>query len=278
LRFAVRPAARPASPRGHRPPGDPSAPRAGHVVRAAGSVAPPGDEVSVRVPYARPADPGPATAGPSAGRATLARALLTPVATDLAPAGARRAMPPTVPVGLLTGTGTVSPAPLCPSPGWAAGPVPARPVEPPYAVETAGGGPGSAGYGVETTGGGRPVLGWAGYGVETAGGGLPVPSTAGHVGEAAASGPLGLGLSSLPERTAVPADGSGEEVLSPTRVMSGRPATAADVARLGETTDRLLLRRLRDGRSPSPATRDTPRRERRPLPGPRAGALTPRAR
>jgi hypothetical protein len=240
LRFAVRPATRPASPCGHRPPGEPSAPRvAGSVVSSTTQ----DSDVAVRAPSECQAatEPRPALApltpddGPSVDRVTLARALLAPPATGSPLPGGRPAMPRTVPVGLLSGTGTASPRP-------------------------------SSG----------PIAPWP-YGVETAGRAEPASGSARYGGEVAASGPrevvrAGSGLA-LPYRAA-----GSTEVLTPTRVVSGPPPMASDVARLGETTDRLLLRRLRDGRSPSPAITDTPRRERRPLPGPRAGALTSRAR
>jgi hypothetical protein len=61
------------------------------------------------------------------------------------------------------------------------------------------------------------------------------------------------------------------EVLVPTRVL---PARREQTARLGETTDRLLLHHLRGG----PTTTDIPGREWRSLPGVQAGALTPRGR
>jgi hypothetical protein len=64
------------------------------------------------------------------------------------------------------------------------------------------------------------------------------------------------------------------EVLAPTRVL---PARRAQTARLGETTGRLLLRHLREGRA-RPKTTETPGREWRSLPGAQARALTPRGR
>jgi hypothetical protein len=64
------------------------------------------------------------------------------------------------------------------------------------------------------------------------------------------------------------------EVLTPTRVL---PARRAQTARLGETTGRLLLRHLREGRA-RPKTIETPGREWRSLPGAQARALTPRGR
>ena len=69
--------------------------------------------------------------------------------------------------------------------------------------------------------------------------------------------------------------GDAPEVLTPTRVTAGRPPawpSGETVHRLGETTDTLLLRHLRT------TTTEIPRRERRPLTGRKAGALTPRTR
>jgi hypothetical protein len=92
------------------------------------------------------------------------------------------------------------------------------------------------------------------------------------------------------------AAGEDLEVLTPTRVMAGRPAAWASGEtdhRLGETTGTLLLRHLaKDAPRPPgrpglsrPPTLDAPsnipeipRRERRPLTGRKAGALTPRTR
>ncbi|GLY76814.1 hypothetical protein [Actinoallomurus iriomotensis] len=78
--------------------------------------------------------------------------------------------------------------------------------------------------------------------------------------------------------------------LHPTRVLPGRPAACHAepiVPHLGETTARLLTWHVSEGRpagagrpaldAPS-AVPEIPRRERRPLPGRRAGVLTPRVR
>jgi hypothetical protein len=99
----------------------------------------------------------------------------------------------------------------------------------------------------------------------------------------ALEGPSGLDV--LTGRTAY-----GPEVLEPTRVTPGRPATCPPeeaAHRLGETTDRLLRHHLREGRprrarqplpDASSSTTEIPGREWRSLPGVQAGALTPRGR
>lgn len=63
------------------------------------------------------------------------------------------------------------------------------------------------------------------------------------------------------------------EVLVPARVLPGR--REQQTARLGATTDRLLLHHVREGR---PTTTDIPGREWRSLPGMQARALAPRGR
>lgn len=89
---------------------------------------------------------------------------------------------------------------------------------------------------------------------------------------------------------AAPATAYGPPTLHPTRVLPGRPAAChaePTVPHLGETTAGLLARHVVEGRpagarraaldTPS-AVPEIPRRERRPLPGRPAGALTSRVR
>jgi hypothetical protein len=217
LRFAVRrPATRPASPRGHRPPGgDVLALRAGPEGGLAGitdaSLAERTRNDGVRdlPPY---------------GRMSLARVLLGPEGADL------DLVPP-------TGRARDHRAP--------AGPAPVR-----------------------------PVL----TGVLTG----------------TADGPWAPAANDMWSGPAVA--GEDLEVLTPTRVMAGRPAAWASGEtdhRLGETTGTLLLRHLakdaprppgRPGLSRPPVLDapstipEIPRRERRPLTGRKAGVLTPRTR
>jgi hypothetical protein len=131
---------------------------------------------------------------------------------------------------------------------------------------------------------------------------LTAPAESWDDGQCAMSGPVAgrtalegpSGLDALTGRTAyVPVEAASAyapEVLEPTRVTPGRPATCPPeetAHRLGETTDRLLQHHLRQGRSrrarpPLPdapsSTTEIPGREWRSLPGVQARALTPRGR
>lgn len=242
MRFAVRrPATRPVTPRGQRPPGGD-----GPTLPAVS----PGHDVAVRSGV-------PATV---MGRRALARFLTAPA--DLGPSGARpgehgerAASGPAT--GWAAFEGLSAPAARREAPGPT---VERQALQDPYVPRPA----------VE-----RQVL-QDSY----------VPGSA--AGRRALQDPYGLGV--LTGRTAfVPVEAAyGPEVLEPTRVTPGPPATCPPgetVHRLGETTDRLLRHHLREGRSRRPSlpdapsgTTEIPGRERRSLPGVQARALTPRGR
>jgi hypothetical protein len=310
LRFAVRrPATRPASPRGHRPPGgDVLALRAGPAGGLAGTT-----DASLAE---RTRNDGVRDLPPY-GRMSLARVLLGPEGADLdlvpptgrsrdhrapaAPAPVRPAL-----TGVLAGTADGPWAPA--ANGMGSGPAVAgssarlpvvagravngvasgSAVEPPAHVPAAAGTPamrlGSgpvAGLSARLS----VVAGRAANGVASG------PAVEPPARVPAVSGTSALDLAAGPE-----AAGEGPEVLTPTRVMAGRPAAWASGEtdhRLGETTGTLLLRHLaKDAPRPPgrpglsrPPTLDAPstipeipRRERRPLAGRKAGALTPRTR
>jgi hypothetical protein len=245
LRFAVRrPATRPASPRGHRPPGgEVLALRAGPAGGLAGitdaSVAERTRSDGVRdlPPY---------------GRMSLARVLLGPEGADLDLA------PP-------TGRSQDHRAPAVPAP--------VRP----------------ALTGVLT---GTADAPWA----PAANGMSSGPAVAGRAANGVASGPAAgpparvsvvSGTSAFDLAVGPAVVGEDLEVLTPTRVVAGRPAawvSGETDHRLGETTGTLLLRHLaKDAPRPpvldAPSTiPEIPRRERRPLTGRKAGVLTPRTR
>jgi hypothetical protein len=249
LRFAVRrPATRPASPRGHRPPGgDVLALRAGPSRRLAAR-----DDFTDASPAERTWNTG-ARDLPPHGRVALARVLLGPAKAGLDPY-----------------FGVASPA----GRSWDRRPAPVTPAPARSAL---------AGVLTGTADGARAE-------------------------NAVAPGPVARLLSADAataelEPTAPVVAGEVPQVLTPTRVMSGRPVTCPSgetAHRLGETTDGLLLRHLRTRPAkdaPGPAaplglngparppmldapstTTEIPRRERRLLPGRKAGASTPRTR
>jgi hypothetical protein len=249
LRFAVRrPATRPASPRGHRPPGgDVPALRAGSSRRPAAR-----DDFAEASPAERTDASGGRGLTPP-GRAALARVLMGPAGADLD---------------------------LSPSTG--------RPQDPRPAVGTAPRLPALAGVPAGTADG--P---WTRDG--------PARGPAAGPYASAAAGTTELDLTAPGGHTSAAA-GEDPEVLTPTRVMAGRPAACPGetVDRLGTTTDTLLLRHVltrpvkdvpgptgrlglnRPARPPMPGapstTTEIPRRERRPLTGRKAGASTPRTR
>jgi hypothetical protein len=294
LRFAVRrPATRPASPRGHRPPGgDVLGLRAGPEGGLAGitdaSLAERTRNDGVRdlPPY---------------GRMSLAHVLLGPEGADLdlvpptgrardhrAPAGRAPVRPALT--GVLTGTadGPGAPAANAVGSGPAAGSSACLPA-------VAGGTANGVGSG--------PTTGPPAHTPEVAGkpanGVAPGPTTGSRAHVSAAGRPAhapAAGTSAFDLASGSLAAGEDLEVLTPTRVMAGRPAAWASGEtdhRLGETTGTLLLRHLaKDAPRPPgrpglsrPPTLDAPstipeipRRERRPLTGRKAGALTPRTR
>lgn len=278
MRFAVRrPATRPASPSGHRPPG--------------------GDVLALRVEAARQltvrddftdASPAERTGRTGVrdltpqGRTALARVLMGPAGADL-----------DVPE---PGGGSWD--------GLASGPLASAAARSGLDVPAATGGSWdrrSAPVGAGTEG--------------TALTGVVADSTDGPwTWDGLASGPVAgppapaeagttdLDLIAPGEHGRVVA-GEDPEVLTPTRVMAGRPPArpcGETVHQLGETTDSLLLRHLRTRPAkdaPRPAgplglnrparppvldapstTTEIPRRERRPLPGRKAGASAPRTR
>ena len=238
MRFAVRrPATRPASPRGHRPPGgDLPALQAGPSRWLAGR-----DDCPDASPAERMGDTGVRGLTPP-GRVALARVLL-------GPAGA----------GLDLSSPTGRPRDRRPTAGTAAEP--------------------SALAG---------VLAGTEDGPWTRDRLARVPASGPHASAEADTTELDL---TAPGGHASVVAGEAPEVLTPTRVMAGRPPawpSGETVHRLGETTGTLLLRHLRTRptkdapRAPmlgAPSTTpEIPRRERRPLTGRKAGALTPRTR